>query len=123
MSIHSRLGTMKSNLVVASLLIALSVFILPNTSFASEDAATIYKSKCAACHGIDGRASTAIAKKQAVPSFANAKVQRTANVDLQEVILSGGKQKLASHAYASKGISNEDAAKLVTYVKELGKKK
>lgn len=106
------------------LLIALAIFVLiPNISWAAEDSATIYRTKCAACHGVDGFASSPIAKKQDVPSFAELKVQKTPNAELEEVILSGGKQKKASHAYASKGISKEDAAGLAMYVKGLGKKK
>jgi cytochrome c553 len=123
LDIHFEGESMKLNTVVASLVLALAMFIFPNITLAAQDAATIYTAKCAACHGVDGLASTPIAKKQNVPSFADAKVQKTSNADLQGVILSGGTQKRASHAYASKGISNEDATKLAIYIKELGKKK
>ena len=96
--------------------------LIPNISWA-ENAATIFNNRCAACHGNDGLAALSVAKKQNVPSFADAKVQRAANAELEEVILSGGKQKKSSHAWASKGITKQEAAELAIYVKQLGKKK
>ncbi len=114
-----------SNFIAKSFVIALAMFlVIPNISWAADGAAVnIYKTKCAACHGTDGRASMAIAKKQSVPSFAEDKVQKTPNAELEDFILSGGKQKKASHAYASKGVGKDDAVQLVIYVKGLGKKK
>jgi mono/diheme cytochrome c family protein len=107
-----------------SIVIALAMFILiPNVARAADDAASIYRSKCAACHGVDGLASLAIAKKQSVPSYAEARIQKAPNAELENFVLSGGKQKKASHAYASKGVSKDDAANLVVYIKSLGKKK
>ena len=39
-------------LVIFIIMIALALFlILPNLSWAADDGATVYKTKCAACHG------------------------------------------------------------------------
>lgn len=116
---------MKSYDPFARLLVTvLAVFIfIPNISWATEYAADIYKTRCAACHGTDGLASIAIAKKQSVPSFAEDKIQKAPNAELEDFVLSGGKQKKASHAYSSKGIGKDDAAMLVVYIKSLGKKR
>jgi len=43
--------------ILAVLLIAIALFlVLPNLSWAQED---IYKAKCAACHGADGKGTAA----------------------------------------------------------------
>ncbi len=110
----------KIRLAVA--LIALFIFI-PVLSVAGDDAALLYKTKCAVCHGSDGLANTPMGKKQSIPSFASDKIQKANPADIQDFILNGGKEKKASHAFAGKGISPDDAKKLAAYVKELGKKK
>jgi mono/diheme cytochrome c family protein len=107
---------------LAVVLIALIIFI-PTLTWAGDDAASIYKTKCAVCHGADGLANTPMGKKQSIPSFASDKVQKSSDADVQDFILNGGKEKKASHAFSGKGISTEDAKKLATYIKELGKKK
>ena len=43
-----------SKLVILIVMIALALFLmLPNLSWAADDGATIYKTKCAMCHGAD----------------------------------------------------------------------
>ena len=104
--------------------VLIALFILsPSLTWAGDDAAILYKTKCAVCHGADGLANTPMGKKQSIPSFASDKVQKSSNADIQDFILNGGKEKKASHAFAGKGITAEDATKLATYIKELGKKK
>jgi mono/diheme cytochrome c family protein len=107
---------------LAVILIALIIFI-PAICWAGDDAAILFKTKCAVCHGADGFANTPMGKKQSIPSFASDKVQKSSDADVQDFILNGGKEKKASHAFSGKGISAEDAKKLATFVKELGKKK
>jgi mono/diheme cytochrome c family protein len=102
--------------ILAVLLTAFALFlILPSLSWAQED---IYKAKCASCHGADGK-GTAAGKKMGAPEFSSATVQKASNADLVDYIENGGPQKKPSHAYANKGVSPADAAKLATYVKSL----
>ncbi len=113
-----------SKLLLGIIFIALLMLILlPSVSWAAQDSATTYQTKCAACHGADGLANTPMGKKQNIPSFASDKVQKSSTADLEDFILNGGKEKKASHSFAGKGISKEDGAKLAAYVKTLGKKK
>lgn len=107
---------------LAVVLIALFIFI-PTLTWAGDDAAVLYKTKCAVCHGADGLANTPMGKKQSIPSFASEKVQESSDADVQDFILNGGKVKKASHAFGGKGISNEEARKLAAFAKELGKKR
>lgn len=110
-------------MAVAVVLIALILFLVfPSPSWAADPAA-LFQTKCAVCHGVDGSANTPMGKKQSIPAFGSEKVQRTSNADLVDMILNGGKEKRASHSFSSKGISQEDAAGLATFIKSLGKKK
>ncbi len=105
--------------ILAVMITALALFlILPNLSWAQED---IYKAKCAGCHGADGNGSAA-GKKMGAPEFSSDKVQKATDAQLADFIENGGPQKKASHAFASKGVSQADASKLAAYVKALGKK-
>ncbi len=110
-----------TGLALAVLALAILLF-LPLHSFAG-DAAEIYKTKCSACHGADGQANTPMGKKQQIPSFASDKVQKASSAEIQDYILDGGKEKRASHAFANKGLTQDDAAKLAAYLRELGKKR
>ena len=102
--------------ILAILALAFLLFLaLPNLSWAQED---IYKAKCAACHGADGK-GTAAGKKMGAPEFSSATVQKASDAELADFIENGGPQKKASHAFASKGVSAADANKLAVYVKTL----
>ena len=103
-------------LILAVLTIAFALFLaLPNLSWAQED---LYKTKCAGCHGADGK-GTAAGKKMGAPEFSSPAVQKATDAQLEDFIENGGPQKKAMHAFASKGVSAADAAKLATYVKTL----
>lgn len=112
-----------SRFSLAVVLIALIIIIPAIPCSAGDDAANLYKTKCAVCHAADGSANTPMGKKQSIPSFASDKVQKSPNADIQDFILNGGKERKASHAFAGKGVSPEDAKKLSAFIKELGKKK
>jgi mono/diheme cytochrome c family protein len=102
--------------ILAVLLTAFALFlILPSLSWAQED---LYKTKCAGCHGADGK-GTAAGKKMGALEFSAPAVQKMSDAELADFIENGGPQKKASHAFASKGVSAADAAKLATYVKSL----
>lgn len=102
--------------ILAVVLLAVALFlILPNLSFAQED---IYKSKCAGCHGADGKGSAA-GKKLGAPEFSSDKVQKASGVELADFIENGGPQKKAIHAFAGKGVNQAEAQKLAAYVKTL----
>jgi mono/diheme cytochrome c family protein len=104
--------------IFAVFLVALALFlILPSLSWAQAD---IYKAKCAGCHGVDGKGTTA-GQKMGAPAFSSDKVQKTSDTELADFIENGGPQKKASHAFGNKGISQGDAQKLAAYVKTLGK--
>ncbi len=102
--------------ILAVLILAFALFLLlPNLAWAQED---LYKAKCAGCHGADGKGSVA-GKKMGAPEFSSPAVQKAPDSALADYIENGGPQKKASHAFANKGVSAAEAAKLAAYVKTL----
>lgn len=102
--------------ILAILVIAFALFLtMPNLSWAQED---LYKAKCAGCHGADGK-GTAAGQKMGAPAFSSPVVQKASEAELVDFIENGGPQKKAMHAFANKGVSPADAAKLAAYVKTL----
>lgn len=84
---------------------------------ASAQAAATYKSKCAMCHGADGKGDTPMAKKLGVRSFASAEVQKESDSELATVIAKG-KNKMPSY---EKSLKEAEIKDLVAYVRGLGK--
>jgi mono/diheme cytochrome c family protein len=85
----------------------------------AQDGAALYRSKCLACHGTDGAGRAAL---QGTDLLADA-VRSASDADLTETIAGGGKKKLASHAYQTKGVKPEEIQALVKYVRALQSKK
>ena len=106
-------------LVFLIALIALALFlILPNLSWAADDGAGFYKTKCAACHGAD------LAGKPAakIPSLVSDDAKKASDADLTDMISNGGKDKKAMHAFQAKGLTADQVKMLVTYIRGLQKK-
>ena len=96
-------------------LLALSAFALPALS---DDAAALYKAKCAMCHGAAGAGDTPMGKKLAVKALGSAEVQKNSDDKLHQVIAKGsGKMP----AFGTK-LSDEQVKQLVAVVRGFGKK-
>jgi mono/diheme cytochrome c family protein len=109
--------TMKLMLVIV--MIALALFlVLPNLSWAADDGATLYKTKCAACHGAD------LAGKPAakIPSLVSDEAKKASDADLTDMIANGGKDKKAMHAFANKGMTPDQIKMVIAYVRDAQKK-
>ena len=61
---------------------------LPLTA-AADDAATLYKSKCAMCHGATGAGDTPMGKKLAVKALGSPDVQKNSDAKRHVVIATG----------------------------------
>ncbi len=86
------------------------------TSFAADDSAALFKSKCAMCHGADGMANTTMAKNLAIKSYKSPEVQKTSDADLKAII-TNGKGKMPPY----KSLTPEQIDGLVKYIRELGR--
>lgn len=102
-------------------LVLVCVVVLGVVSAAAQDSPMLYKTKCAACHGVDGNGDTPIAKKQNIKSFKDPSVQKLSEADLTAMIGEGGAKKLATHQFSKKGLTPEQIKGLAAYVKQLGK--
>jgi len=108
-----------TKLVLLIVAIAVALFlILPNLSWAAEDGAALYKTKCAACHGAD------LAGKPAAkaPSLISDESKKESDADLTDMIANGGKDKKAMHAFANKGVTPDQVKMIVSYIRDAQKK-
>jgi mono/diheme cytochrome c family protein len=84
----------------------------------AQDAAALYKTKCAACHGADGKGETAIGKSNKIRDLGSAEVQAQSDADLTAVI-ANGKGKMPAYG---KGLKPDQVKDLVAYIHTLAKK-
>ncbi|MGA7293271.1 MAG: cytochrome c [Terriglobales bacterium] len=88
---------------------AIVVFGLSLSAHAQNGEA-LYKSKCAMCHGADG-------KKLASHDLSGADVQKLSNADLAGVITNGKPPRMPAY----KSLKPEDVKDLVAYIRTLKK--
>jgi cytochrome c553 len=107
------------SLVIGFVVLVLSV---PSIMLAGGDAEAgkaVYDKKCASCHGKEGEGKAAIAKvmKVELRHLGSAEVQAKSDEQLKKESLEGiGKMKPV------KGVSDEDAANLIAYLRTLKQK-
>jgi mono/diheme cytochrome c family protein len=102
-----------------SLLVAVTVIVtLWNTALIAQDAVRLYKAKCSACHGADGKADTPMGKKMGLRDLASVEVQKMSDDELATII-ADGKNKMPSY---KKSLKPEQIKELVGYVRSLAKK-
>jgi mono/diheme cytochrome c family protein len=80
----------------------------------AQNAETLYKPKCAACHGPDGSGS-ALGAKLGVHDFHSADVQKQSDAELSGII-ANGKNKMPSYA---KTLRADEITALVAYIRSL----
>jgi|SRR5271155_2280449 len=102
--------------VVVFLMFAMLLLTLP--AIRADDAAALYKSKCAMCHGPDGSGNTPTGKAMKVTDLRSEEVQKKTDAQLIEST-TNGKGKMTPF----KGKLTDGQIKdLVKYVRELAKK-
>jgi cytochrome c6 len=79
----------------------------------------LFKTKCAGCHGPDGKGNTPAGKALGARDFASPEVQKETDEQLIEIVTKG-KNKMP--AYGS-SLKEEQIKELVAYIRELAKKK
>ena len=102
----------RASLVVLAIALAMSV-----SAFAADATADVYKSKCASCHGADGKGDTPAGKNMKVKDLASEDVQKQSDADLAGVIEKG---KKPMPGYEGK-ISKDQIDGLVKWVRSLKK--
>jgi len=87
-------------------------------SACAEPAASVYKTKCAACHGAAGDASTPAGKALKVPSFTSEAVFKETDADLLAVAKNGKGKMPAWHDK----LSDDQLKDLIVFIHGLQKK-
>ena len=91
-------------------------FVVSLSAQAQNTAETLYKSKCAGCHGADGTGS-ATGKKMGAHDFTTADVQGMSDTELSTVI-TNGKNKMPAYG---KPLKPEEVKGLVAYIRTVKK--
>lgn len=113
----TRICIRTTRLVVAAMaLMALGLTGVP--AEAQGGGATLYKTKCAACHGAEGKGDTAVGKADKIRDLSSADVQQQSDADLTAVI-TGGKGKMPAYG---KSLKPDQVKDLVAYIRSLAKK-
>lgn len=108
-----------TKLILLIVMIAFALFlIIPSLSWAADDSASLYKAKCAMCHGADLGGKPA-AK---APSLVSDQCKKATDADLTDAIANGGKEKKPMHAFANKGMTPDQVKMVVAYIREAQKK-
>jgi cytochrome c553 len=102
-----------TKLVMLVLTIAVALFILiPSLSWAADDGATLFKAKCAACHGADGAGKPA-AK---IPSLVSDEAKKMSDADLAKAVTEKPK-----HAGIAKSLTPDQVKMVVSYIRSIQK--
>ncbi len=84
--------------------------VFASVAFAAEDGGALFKSKCAACHGADG-------KKMAKADLTGAAVQKMSDADLVKFIGENPK-----HNFTKKGLTEDQIKAVVTFIRSIAAK-
>ena len=102
-----------TKLVMLVMTIAVGLFILiPNLSWAADDGASIYKAKCAACHGADAAGKPA-AK---IPSLISDEAKKTSDDGVAKAVADTEK-----HPATVKSLHPDQVKMVVSYIRSLQK--
>jgi len=100
-------------LAVLIVMIAVALFILiPSLSWAGDDGATLYKTKCAACHGADAAGKPA-AK---IPGLTSDDAKKMSDADMEKAITEKPK-----HAGIAKNLTPDQVKMVVSYIRSIQK--
>jgi len=104
-----------------SVALVLSTSLFAGRSF-SDTPEEIWKAKCKACHGEDGRAQTKTGQKEKIPDFSTAKWQaKIPDEEIRHTIAEGSDENDKMKPFKDK-LSAEEIDSLVKYIRSFKKK-
>ncbi|SRR5579864_4291945 len=106
---------MKVSLNRAAVFAMAAVFAISPLAYAQDDAAALYKTKCAACHGADGKGETPMGKKLSLKAFNSPEMAKLSDAELVE-ITKKGKDKMPSY---DKKLTDDQIKSLIKYIRSL----
>lgn len=105
---------------VLKLVALLTVTALAVPLYAADPATvSLYKTKCAGCHGMDGSASTPMGKKLGAHSFLSPEIMKLSDAEIAQ-FTAKGKGKMPPFG---KALKDDQINGLVGYIRELMKAK
>ena len=113
MSIHSM-----QRKVTVGIFLSAALFVLGVPVRGQDPGAALFKTKCAACHGPDGKGETAMGKANKLRDLSSPEVQKQSDAELTTII-ENGKGKMPAYG---KSLKPEQVKDLVGYIRSLGKK-
>jgi cytochrome c6 len=93
----------------------LGLIALSTPSRAQDSPEALYKSKCQACHGPDGKGETAAGKKLGAKDFHSPEVTKMSDAELFD-ITKKGKEKMPSY---DKKLTDDQIRELIKYIRTL----
>ena len=102
---------------VLGLLFCAAVGTMVVSAKAQTGGESLYKTKCAGCHGADGKGQTSMGKANNIRDLGSADVQAQGD-DVLTGIISNGKGKMPAY---SKSLKPEQVKDLVAYIRSLKK--
>ena len=100
-------------------LLSIPVLLLMASSVRAQDSgAALFKSKCASCHGADGKGDTTVGKALKLRDLGSDDVQKQTDAELTD-ITTNGKNKMP--AYKGK-LTDDQIKQLVAFMRTLKKK-
>lgn len=109
-----------STIRIAQMFVLGCAFLFTALSARADDAATLYKAKCAVCHSADGSGTSDMGKKLDSPDLRSDAIQKETDAQLTDGITNGKGKKMP--AYKTK-LTEDQIKDLVGYIRELAKKK
>jgi len=103
--------------ITRNLIVGCSFVFLASVCTRADDSGGLYKTKCAACHGPDGKGETSMGKMMKVRDLASEDVQKQTDADLTNIV-SNGKAKMP--AYKGK-LTDDQIKQLVGFIRTLKK--
>jgi mono/diheme cytochrome c family protein len=94
------------------------ILFLVSPARAQETGESLFKAKCAMCHGPDGAGKTTMGQTLKIPDLHSESAQKPSDAELTQIVTKG-KNKMP--AYEAK-LSKEQIAQLVGFVRDLAKK-
>ena len=104
--------------VVAGTVLACLVLFCSVASQGQSAGESLFKTKCAACHGQDGKGEVPMGRKLDARNLSSSEVQTQSDTQLTDIVTKG-KNKMP--AYDGK-LTKEQIGQVVAYIRELGKK-
>jgi mono/diheme cytochrome c family protein len=111
------IGNYRYKLMLVAGTIGLILF-LGAPARAQETGESLFKAKCAMCHGPDGAGKTTMGQTLKIPDLHSEDVRKLGDAELTQIVTKG-KNKMP--AYETK-LSKEQIAQLVGFVRDLAKK-